>query len=368
MNKMAFKVALLGLAAMQAAAAPMLVYFGTYTGPKSKGIYVSRFDPATGKLEAPRVAAEIAGPSWVTIHPNGKFLYAVTESGNGAVSSFSIAPGTGELKLLNTVTSGGNGPCHLAITSKGTHIAVANYGSGSTAVFALGADGKIGVRTGFYQNRGTSVDKGRQEGPHAHAVVFSADDRFLTVPDLGTDEFLSFKVTGGMIERNGGAKVKGGLGPRHFALHPGHKFAYGLNEMGSAVTAFAYDAATGAMKELETVSTLPADFHGSSNSAEIQLDPKGSFVYASNRGHDSITVFAIDQKTGKLTFVQRESTQGKTPRGFNLDPTGKWLIAGNQDSDSVVLFKVDGTSGKLTPSGTKLTVGAPVCVQFLAQK
>ena len=351
-----------------------LVYFGTYTGPKSKGVYVGRLDASTGQLTDVHVAGEVQNPSWVTIHPNGRFLYAVTEIGNDArteasLSSFAIDAATGDLKFLNKVPSGGGGACHLAIDKTQKNIAVANYGSGSTSVFRLEADGSIGQRTAFQQHSGSSADQRRQRGPHAHAVVFSPDNRFLIVPDLGLDELVSYRfdAAAGTLAANDPPFFKGkpGLGPRHFTFDPKGRFAYILNEMGSAVTALSYDAAKGSFTELQTISTLAPDFKGENNSAEIAVDRAGRFLYATNRGHDSLTVFAID-KQGKLTEVERVPTQGKIPRGFGIDPSGKFLVAGNQNTGNVVIFKVDAKTGKLTPTGQVLEVPSPVCVQFLA--
>lgn len=304
----------------------------------------------------------------MTIHPNRKFLYAVSEIGEGAISSFAIDNKTGDLKFLNKVAAGGGISCHLAIDKAGKSIYVANYGTGSVAAFDLAPDGTIGRRQALMQHKGSSIDQRRQRGPHAHAVVLSKDGRYLIVPDLGLDQYITYRGGGAAgLEANSPpfVTVKAGSGPRHFAFHPTGKFAYGLNEMGSSVTAFNYDAAAGSLKEIETLSTLPADFRGEDNSAEIEVDAAGKFVYASNRGHDSITVFAINSKTGALTFVQRELTQGKIPRSFKIDPTGRYLIAGNQRSDNVVVFRVDAKTGKLTPTGQVVDVPAPVCFAFL---
>ncbi len=359
------------LAAGLSYAAADTVYFGTYTGPKSQGIYLSHFDAATGKFDAPKLAAEIKSPSWVTLHPNRRYLYAVTEIGSdgrgeASVSSFSI--NTDEtLTKLNEVPTGGGGACHLAIDKGGRSIAIANYGTGSVAVFRLEPDGKLGSRSAFIQHTGSSLTR-RQQGPHAHAVVLSADERYLFVPDLGLDHFISYRFdkAAGTLAANDPpfAAVKPGSGPRHFAFHPKGKFAYGLNEIGSTVSVFSYDKARGALKEIQNVSTLPANFSGTNSTAEIQVDRRGRFVYASNRGDDSITVFAIDGK-GMLKEVQRAPTLGKTPRNFTLDPSGKFLLAANQGTGNVVVFRVDAKSGKLEPSGTVLEVSAAVCIQFL---
>jgi 6-phosphogluconolactonase len=352
----------------QGMAADYFTYFGTYTGPKSKGIYVSRFDSSTGKVSAPELAAEISQPSWVTIHPSGRFLYAVSELGkDSAVTGFAIDRSTGKLRMLNKVPSGGTVACHLAINKAGTLIYVANYGNGSVAGFRLSKDGSLGDRVALVQHEGAGVNQRRQRGPHAHAVVLSSDEKFLLVPDLGTDKYVSYRVgaNGSLSPADPPfTKVKGGSGPRHFTFAPRGKFAFGLNEMGSSVTAFNYNG-KGALQEIDTVSTLPADFKEENNSAEIEVDADGRFVYASNRGHDSIAVFAINPANGTLTDVQRVSTQGKIPRSFKLDPTYKFVLAANQDSDNVVVFSRDAKSGKLTPAGQTLSVPSPVCIQFL---
>jgi 6-phosphogluconolactonase len=352
---------------LPASAAEYFVYFGTYTGPKSKGVYVSRFDSATGKLTDPELAGEVAQPSWVTLHPSGRFLYAVSELGNDSIiTSFSIDKATGKLTQLNKVSTGGRMGCHLAIDKPARSIFIAHYGDGSTAAHQLLPDGTVGEQTALLKHDGSGADQRRQRGPHAHAVVLSKDDKHLVVPDLGTDKYMVYRVASGgklAAAQPAFAQVKGGLGPRHFAFHPGGKFAYGLNEMGSSATVFSF--ANGELKEMQTISTLPADFREVNNTAEIEVDEAGRFVYASNRGHDSIAVFAVDLAKGTLSEVQREPTGGKTPRNFKVDPTGQFLLAANQNSDNVVVFRRDPKSGRLTPTGQTVTVGSPVCIQFL---
>lgn len=357
-------------AVSSALATEYFVYFGTYTGPKSKGIYLSTFDDSTGKLTPPELASEIQRPSWVTLHPSGRFLYAVSELGDdSSITAYSIDRASGKLTSLNKVLSGGSSACHLAINKGASLIFVANYGNGTVAAFRLGKDGTLGERTAYVQHKGSSVNQRRQRGPHAHAVVLSADNNYLFVPDLGTDEYVSYSVgkDGSLTPVTPYVRVKEGSGPRHFAFHPTGKLAYGLNEMGSSVTAFNYDG-KGVLREIETVSTLPADFKEESNSAEIDIDKAGRFVYASNRGHDSIAVFAIDRAKGSLTPVDRVSTQGKIPRNFRIDPSGKYLLAANQNSDNVVVFSRDAQSGKFQPTGDVVTVGAPVCIEFLRKR
>jgi 6-phosphogluconolactonase len=379
-----FALALAGVpralaAPARAAASSYFVYVGTYTAGKSKGIYGYRFDPKTGQLTATGLAAEMVNPSFLITDPQHRFLYAVTEMGqergansyktNGSISSYSIDQKTGALTFLNKVDSAGGGPCHLVVDKTGKMLFVANYGSGSVASFAIKADGSIGEKTGFDQHTGSSVDPARQKGPHAHAVVLSPDNRFLFVPDLGTDQIKIYRVDAakGTFAPNDPpfASVKPGLGPRHFTFGRGAKFAYVVCEMGSSVAVFAYDPGKGALTPLQTVSNLPADFKGEDNSAEIGVGRSGKFLYASNRGHDSITVYSIDPAKGTLTTVQNVPTQGNIPRNFAIDPTGKYLIAANQKSDQMVVFSIDQADGKLKPTGQVVDVGAPVSILFV---
>ena len=353
------------------AAADYFVYVGTYTRGTSKGIYVYRLDSASGKLTPLGLAAETVNPSFLAIHPGGKFLYAVSEAGGaGMVNAFAIDAKTGMLKFLNKAASKGSGPCHATVDKTGRCLLVANYGSWSVAALEIKADGTLAESASFVQHTGSSVDPKRQQGPHAHSVNVSRDNRFAVVADLGLDKLLVYKLDAARAAITPNqppfAQVKPGSGPRHFAFHPNGKLAFVINEMASTVTAFRYDAAEGAFKEVDTAGTLPAGFSGTNSTAEVQVHPGGKFLYGSNRGHDSIAVFAIDAGAGKLKLVQHESTQGKVPRNFGIDPAGSWLIAANQSSDSIVVFRIDKKTGRLTPSGQKLDVGAPVCVKFLA--
>jgi 6-phosphogluconolactonase len=356
-----------------------LVYVGTYTAGTSKGIYNYHFNPKTGQLTPIGVAAEVVNPSFLITDPQHRFLYAVTEMGqargpdanktNGSISSFSIDRKTGALSFLNKVDSGGGGPCHLVVDKTGKMLFVANYGSGSVASFAIKPDGSIGERTGFDQHTGSSVDPARQKGPHAHAVVLSPDNRFLFVPDLGTDQIKIYRVDAakGTFTPNDPAfaAVKAGYGPRHFTFGRGAKFAYAVCEMGSSVAVFSYDPAKGSLTPVQTISNLPSDFKGVDNSAEIEIDRPGRFLYASNRGNDSITVFAIDPVKGTLTNVQVMPTQGNMPRNFAIDPTGRYLIAANQKSNNMVVFAIDPKDGQLGPAGQTLNISSPVDVLFV---
>ncbi|MBN2313867.1 MAG: beta-propeller fold lactonase family protein [Sedimentisphaerales bacterium] len=348
------------------------VYFGTYTGGQnaSKGIYRSTLDLDTGKLSEPALAAEARNPSFLEIHPNGKLLYAVSESGGaGSVSAYAIEMETGTLRLLNQQSSKGSGPCHVSIDHAGKNVLVANYGSGSAAVIPIQPDGSLAEPTGFVQHEGSSVNLKRQQGPHAHSINVSADDRFAFIADLGIDKVMIYKlnVEKGTIVPNDPAfaKVEPGAGPRHFAFSPNGKNAYVINELHSTITAFAYDPASGALTEIQTVPTLPSDFDGSSTCAEVRVHPSGKFLYGSNRGHDSIAVYRIDPATGRLTFVEHETADIKTPRNFNIDPTGMFCLVANQGSDSIVVFRINQNTGALEPTGDKVSVGKPVCVRFL---
>ncbi len=372
---------LLSLFAAAAPAEPQgkyLFYVGTYTeeGGKSKGIYAFRYDAGTFEITPLGLAAETTNPSWVALHPTGRFLYAVNEVGkykgpnSGGVSAFSVDHATGKLTFLNEVASRGADPCYIAVDKTGKYVLVANYTGGSVAAFPILADGKLGEASGFVQHTGKGTNPERQEGPHAHSIDLSPDNRFAMVDDLGLDELLVYKFDSGkgLLTPNDPpfAKVEAGAGPRHFVLRPDGKFAYVIAEMGHTVTVFSTDAASGKLQPLQTVTTLPKDFTGRNDDAEIRMHPSGKFLYASNRGDDSIAIYAIDQTKGTLTQVAITHTGGKEPRSFEIDPTGALLFAANQKSDNIVVFKIDQKIGQLTPTGKVLDVGAPVCIKFLA--
>jgi 6-phosphogluconolactonase len=355
---------------------PYIAFVGTYTSKtSSKGIYAYRFDANKGQLTPIGVSAETVDPSFLAVHPNGKYLYAVNEIGNfngevsGAVSAFAIDAKTGALKLLNQVPTRGAGPCYVSLDKSGSFLLVANYDSGSIASFPVRADGSLGTASGFVQHSGTGPDKERQEGPHAHWIGTSPDNRFALAVDLGLDQVIvyGFDPDKGVFTPmlSGFAKLKPGSGPRHLAFHPDGKFAYVLSEMASSVTVFSYKTKTGSFSALQTVSTLPNDYSGPKEAAEIAVHPSGKFLYTSNRGHDSIAVFSIDQKKGTLKSLGQVLTGGKTPRHFAIDPTGTYLLAENQESNNIVVFHIDPASGGLTPTGQTVEVPAPVCLTFV---
>ena len=353
----------------------MLVYIGTYTSAKSKGIYVARFEPATGKLTTPELAAETKNPTFLAVHPNNRFLYAVGEMSDvgpnrtGAVSAFQIDHASGKLSLLNQQSSGGAGPCHLSLDKSAKCVLVANYGGGSLAALPIQADGKLAAPSAFIQHTGSSVNRERQAGPHAHFITTDPENRFALACDLGLDKILFYRLNPAKATLVANdppfASTARGSGPRHLAFHPNGKFVFLINEMAATLTSFAYDSSTGALKELQTLSSVPDDFTGQKSGAEVAVAPSGKFVYASNRGHDSIAAFGFDAATGKLTFLQHQSTQGKTPRHFAMEPGGNWLLAENQGSDNIVVFRVDSQSGHLSETGQTVSVGAPVCMVFV---
>jgi 6-phosphogluconolactonase len=357
--------------------AELIAYFGTYTnGGKSKGIYIHRLNMATGTLTPAGVAEGVANPSFLAIHPSGRFLYAVSEVSDaggkktGAVSSFAIEQPTGSLVPLNHQSSEGAGPCHVSIDRKGRCALVANYGSGSVAALPILENGTLGPAGSAIQHEGSSIDPRRQQGPHAHSINVAPDNRFAFAADLGLDKILIYRLDAAQAklvpnDPSFAATPKGG-GPRHFAFHPGGQYAYVCNEMKSSVTAFTYDPASGALSQMQTINTLPEGFAENNSTAEIQVHPSGKFLYCSNRGHDSLAIFTIDEKTGKLTATGHQATVGRTPRNFGIDPTGTYVIACNQATDNVVVFKVNQQTGGLTQVGEPIPVPVPVCVKFLA--
>lgn len=355
-----------------------LFYVGTYTeeGSKSKGIYAYRFDEATEQITPLGLAAETTNPSWVALHPNGRFLYAANEvkdykgPNSGGVSAFSIDRATGKLTFLNEVPSRGADPCYVSLDKTGKYVLVANYTGGSVAVFPVHQDGSLGEASDFIQRTGHGTDPKRQEGPHAHSINLSPDNRFAIVDDLGLDQTQVYRFdsgTGKLTPNNHPSdNVMDGSGPRHFALRPDGKFAYVISEMAGTVTVFSNDAAQGTLRRVQTISTLPKDFKGDIEDAEVAVHPSGKFLYASNRGDgNSIAAFAIDSAKGTLTPIEYASTQGKTPRSFEIDPTGNFLFAENEKSNNIVVFRIDNKTGRLTPTGKVVDVDEPVDVKFL---
>src|SRR5947207_10683376 len=357
-----------------------LVFVGTYTTKtESKGIYAYEFDADTGKLTPKGVAAETPDPSWIAVHPGGKYLYAANEAGKAStVSAFAVDVKSGKLTLLNQIPSLGEDPCYLSFDKTGKYVLVANYSSGTIAVFPILADGRLGEHTALAKDQGpTGPNKERQEAPHAHWIEAAAHNQFVYVADLGLDRVLIFKfdATSGSLTPAEPLTAKApplnplsatlhpGAGPRHAAFAPGGKFMYVLGELQSTATVCANDA-EGAYRIVQQISTLPKGFAGRNDAAEIAVHPNGKFLYASNRGHESIAIFAIDARSGTLTFVGHVLTGGKEPRNFAIDPSGQYLLAENQLSNNIVVFKIDPATGGLTPTGQVVEVPSPVDLAF----
>jgi 6-phosphogluconolactonase len=350
-----------------AAGKTYFAYVGTYTGHGSRGIYVCRFDPATRALSRAGLAAETENPSFLAIHPNGDYLYAVNETGDGHLSAFRIDHKTGQLTPLNRVSSRGASPCALSVDRTGRYVLAANYGSGSVALFAIKGDGSLAEAAAFDQHKGASADRERQRGPHAHSAVFSPDNRFALSADLGTDRIYvyRFDAARGTLTAAGSVEVPPGSGPRHLAFHPNGRFVYAINELAATVTAFAWDEGT--LKQIATVPALPRSYGGPKSGAEIQVHPNGRFVYVSNRGEaNDIAIFAIDAASGGLVPVGHATSGGRTPRYFGFDPTAQYVFVANQDSDAVTVFRADPATGRLTATGGTIAIGAPVSVEFAA--
>jgi 6-phosphogluconolactonase len=350
----------------------MLVYIGTYAGAEEPGIHCFQLNMDTGELTAVSATKGIAHPSFLALHPNGRYLYAVSEiddfSGKktGAVAALAIEPDN-SLRLLNRQPSSGDGPCHLVVDKTGKCVLVANYGGGSVAAIPIADDGQLHAPSSAIQHAGSSVTS-RQTSPHAHSINIDPQNRFAFAADLGLDQVLVYRLNAAegklTAHEPAFASVDPGSGPRHFASHPSGRFAYVINELSSTITAFAYDATKGRLDVVQTISTLPGDFSGTNYTAEVQVHPSGRFVYGSNRGHDSIAVFAVDDQTGQLTTVGQQASGGKTPRNFGIDPTGKFLLAANQDTGNVVVMRIDSQTGMPHPTDHQVPIPTPVCVKF----
>lgn len=356
----------------------MLVYIGTYTSGKSKseGIYVYKLNLDSGALEPYKTIKNVVEPSYLAIDRDRKHLYAVNETveyegkKSGAVSAFAINQKSGDLTFLNKQPSLGGAPCFVTVSQNQKYVLVANYVGGNAAVFPIEADGKLGAAIDVKQNAGSGPNKDRQESAHAHSINLDEKNRFAYLCDLGADKIFiyEFDQAGGKLKTNAAQpffQAKPGAGPRHFAFHENGKFAFVINELASTVTALDFDHKRGFLKEIQTVSTLPADFKGENTCADIHTSPNGKFLYGSNRGHDSIASYKIDAGNGRLEFVEHTSTRGKTPRNFAIAPNGKFLLAANQNSDSIAVFRLDEKTGKLTPVGEPVAAPTPVCLKII---
>jgi len=355
------------------------IYVGTYTSPAtgSKGIYLLELDTRSGELKPMGLAAEVASPSFLALHPNRRFLYAVGELNEfqgkkaGAVSAFAIDAQTGKLTLLNQQPSGGQGPCHVTVDPAGKCVLTANYTTGTVAALPIDNEGRLGEPTSIIQHIGSGPNTKRQQGPHAHSINLDPAGRFAFAPDLGVDKVFVYRLATkdrSLVANDPpAAPIAPVSGPRHFAFHPTGHFAYVINELTSTITAFSYDAERGSLKELQTISTLPEGFTGDSFTADIHVHPNGKFLYGSNRGHDSIAIFAIAPDTGRLTAAGHEPTRGAWPRNLTIEPSGKWLLVANQKSNNVVTFAIDPRTGQLASTGKPLETHSPVCLQVVSR-
>jgi 6-phosphogluconolactonase len=360
--------------ARAAPAHELLLYVGTYTTGKSEGIYLYRFNLTSGELAHAGTTKGVVNPSFLTLAPNRRYLYAVNEVDDfgrrksGAVTAFAVDQKTGDLRLLNQQASLGANPCYVDVDASGKFVLIANYTGGNVTVLPIQRDGSLGESTDTKQYQGSSINRERQESPHAHCVRLDPTNRFAYSCDLGTDKIMIFRFDG----RNGKllpgeppwVQVKPGAGPRHLAFDHTGRYVFALNELNSSVTAFARDLEKGSLRELQTITTLPKDFAGANTGADIHVSPNGKFLFCSNRGHNSIAIFKIDPRSGALTAMGHESTRGLTPRNFAIDPTGAFLLAANQKSDNIVVFRLDQRTGRLSATGQVVQVPSPVCLKF----
>jgi 6-phosphogluconolactonase len=343
-------------------------YVGTYTG-KSKGIYQCTFDPTSGAIAIVDTTGGVENPSFVTIHPSKKYLYAACETNNGSVAAFAIDSRTGKLSPLNQQSSKGGGPCYVACDHHGRNLVVANYNTGTIASLPILPDGTLAPAVSAIQHTGSSVNKSRQGEPHAHSINVDPEDHFAIACDLGTDKLYVYRLdlAKGTLTPNDPPTTDAtpGAGPRHFTFHPNGHLAYAINEINSTVTAYRWDGTKGLLNPIESYSTLPEGFKGENTTAEVQVHPSGQFLFGSNRGADNLAVFAVDSRTGRLKLLGHTSTGGRTPRNFRIAPNGDFLIAANQSTDNLVVLHFDVRTGKLTPAGQTLEIPAAVCVRFV---
>lgn len=351
---------------------PHLVYVGTYTRlGRSEGIYVFRQDPDTGRLTRQHVVADV-DPSFLAFDPSQRVLFAVGETKeyqgqeSGSVASFAVDQQSGNLRLLSRQATHGGDPCHLCADPAGRYLLVANHEHGSVAVLPIEPDGTLKPASDVRQHEGSGPGP-TQQGPHAHFVTFDPSGERVLVNDKGIDKVMIYRLDtrdGKLVPHEPPfAQLHSGAAPRHLAFHPSGRYAYVNGEADMTITAFSYHA--GVLDELQVVSTVPNGASGPDfSTAQIVVEPSGRFVYVSNRGHDSIAIFAIDQQTGRLTVIGHQASQGRTPRNFNVDPSGRFLYVANQNSDTIVHFRLDGETGQLTPTGDVTEVGAPVCILF----
>ncbi|PLT29066.1 lactonase family protein [Peribacillus deserti] len=342
-------------------------YVGTYTKGDSQGIYSFSLDTEAKKLSNVALAAELGNPTYVNVSKDNRFLYSVAKAGDkGGVAAYSVNEETGALRLINQEVSDGSSPCHVDVNADLTAVVSANYHNGTVDSYVLNNDGSLNPVSSVAAHEGSGPNKDRQEKPHAHYSGFTPDQKYIAVIDLGIDKLITYQLAeDGTLSEVSSLSVKAGSGPRHLSFHPNGKFAYLMTELSNEVIVLSYNQETGEFKEVQYISAIPADFNENSQGSAIHVSSDGRFVYAGNRGHDSIAVFRVNEESFELTLVEYTSTEGSWPRDFVLDPSEKFLIASNQESSNLVLYERDETSGKLTVLQSDVTVPYPVCVKFL---
>jgi 6-phosphogluconolactonase len=352
-----------------------ILYIGGYTQTAEQGIVVYQFNTETGELTLRSVAAGVANPSYLTVSPDKKVLYAVNEIHNyqgqrsGAISAYAIDPDTGDLCFLNQQPSMGVSPCYVTVDATGSIAYLANYSSGTAAVYPIQPDGSLAPASAHVQHEGSGPNTRRQEGPHAHSINLDPTNTYVYVADLGIDKLMIYNVDAdaGTLQPNDipFIDIEPGSGPRHLTFHPTLPYMYLTNEMGNTIMVYAFDASTGNLELLQTVPSLPEGWEGRNTTADIHIEPTGHFLYDSNRGHNSLVTFEIDAKTGLLTLIGHTPTRGKTPRSFVIHPEGRFLLVANQDTNNIVIFSLDPETGALTPTGYEISSYRPVCLKFL---
>jgi 6-phosphogluconolactonase len=352
-----------------------LVYVGTYTDGDSEGIYIYQLDMSTGELRQIGVARNVDNPSYLVIDAARQRLYAVNELSNyggrpgGGVSSFAIQA-TGELSFINQQFSHGGAPCYLTLDRTGRYLFAVNYSGGNVVVMPISEDGELREPSDIVGHSGSGLNPERQEGPHPHSIILDHANNYAFVPDLGLDKVMQYH-----FDRDKGRlcanqrpwiEARPGSGPRHMVFHPNRRCAYVINELSSTIAAYAYDSTSGTLETLQIISTVPEEYSGANLAADLHLSPNGKFLYGSNRGHDSIAIYAVDQATGWLAQIDCIATQGRVPRGFAIDSTGTFLLAANQDSHELVTFRIDQEKGVITPTGYRVQIPSPVCLKLMS--
>lgn len=347
-----------------------IIYAGTSSARGSKGIYVLEFDRKQGKLKELQTLTEGSGPGFLALSPDRKFLYSIygkgtLGDGKSAVMSFKIDPASGFLTKLNEQSAEGKGSAHISIDPKGRYAYVSNYGEGSITVLPINNDGTLAKASEHIRHTGKSIDPDRQTKPYPHSAIPSADGKFLYVSDLGTDKIMIYQVLEGAKLKPASvpfADVVAGSGPRHFKIHPNGKLAYSVGEMSNTIVGFRVNKKTGALSTIERLNMLPEGFKDVSYASDVHFSPDGKFIYASNRGHESLVIYSVNAKSGKLTLVGHEPTGGKHPRNFMMDRKGEFVLVGNMNTDNVVVFNRDKETGKLKPNGVQYTIPGITCL------